>query len=52
MKEEDEGFLYSINWQQEYPDFQEVIDREMNYMLEQSGYKEANEVINRIKSKL
>ena len=29
-------------------EFQEMIDREMNRMLELSNFKEANEVINRI----
>lgn len=45
-------FMYQISWSQEYPDLQDMIDREMNLILEQSGYKEANEVINRIKKGL
>jgi len=48
----DKEFLYIMNWTQDYPELQEVIDREMNNMLELSNYKEANEVINRIKAKL
>ena len=48
----DEEFMYIMNWTQEYPEIQEVIDREMNTMLELSNYKEANEVIRMIKAKL
>ena len=54
MKEDkfDEEFMYIMNWSQDYPEFQEIIDREMNSMLELSNYKEANEVIAMIKAKL
>lgn len=45
-------FGFVIKWTQEYPEFQEMIDREMNRMLELSNFKEANEVINKIKAKL
>ena len=48
----DEEFMYIMNWSQDYPEFQEIIDREMNNMLELSNYKEANEVIAMIKAKL
>ena len=48
----DDEFMYIMNWTQDYPELQEVIDREMNYMLELSNYKEANEVIRMIKAKL
>ena len=44
--------LYRITWRQDYPEFQEMIDREMNNLLELSNFKEANEVIARIKAKL
>ena len=48
----DNDFNFVIKWTQDYPEFQEVIDREMNRMLELSNYKEANEVIKMIKAKL
>lgn len=48
----DKEFMYIMNWTQDYPELQEIIDREMNNMLELSNYKEANEVINMIKAKL
>jgi len=48
----DEEFMYIMNWTQDYPELQEVIDREMNRMIELSNFKEANEVINMIKAKL
>jgi len=48
----DKEFLYIMNWTQDYPELQEVIDRAMNNMLELSNYKEANEVIAMIKAKL
>jgi hypothetical protein len=41
-----------MNWTQDYPELQEVIDREMNRMIELSNFKEANEVISMIKAKL
>ena len=48
----DNEFNFVVKWSQEYPELQELIDREMNKLLEQSHYKEANEVINRVKGKL
>ena len=48
----DKEFHYQIHWSQDYPELQEIIDREMNNLLESSGYKEANEVIAKIKSTL
>lgn len=44
--------LFRLTWRQDYPELQEIIDREMNSMLELSNYKEANEVIKMIKAKL
>jgi len=51
MNDKDE-YNFVIKWTQDYPEFQEMIDREMNRMLELSNFKEANEVINMIKAKL
>ena len=48
----DKEIQYVIKWVQSYPELQELIDKEVNLMLELSGYKEANEVIDLIKSKL
>lgn len=48
----DNEFNFVARWSQEYPELQDLIDREMNKLLEQSQYKEANEIINRIKGKL
>lgn len=48
----DDEFMFIMHWTQEYPEIQEYIDREMNIMIELSGYKEANELIVKIKSKL
>ena len=48
----DKEELYRITWRQDYPEFQECIDNYMNYLLDSSEYKEANEVINMIKAKL
>jgi hypothetical protein len=52
MNDDFENFRFVMNWSQEYPELQDMLDREMNTMLESSGYKEANEVINMIKAKL
>lgn len=52
MKDEDKEFRYVIAWSQDYPELQELIDREMNHMLQLSNFKEANEVISKIKSGL
>jgi hypothetical protein len=48
----DKEFLYIMNWTQDYPELQKVIDREMHRMLELSNYKEANEIIKMIKAKI
>lgn len=48
----DKEFMYVVNWSQEYPELQEIIDREMNSMLELSNFKEAKEVIANIKNRL
>ena len=42
--------LYTIRWTQVYPDLQEKIDELMLEMLELSGYKEAKQVIAKIKN--
>ena len=42
--------LYTIRWTQVYPDLQEKIDELMNDMLELSEYKEAKQVIAKIKN--
>jgi hypothetical protein len=42
--------LYTIRWTQVYPDLQEKIDELMNDMLESSEYKEAKQVIAKIKN--
>ena len=48
----DKEFHYQIHWSQDYPELQEIIDREMNSMLELSNFKEAKEVIANIKNRL
>lgn len=50
MNDNDKEFV--LKWTQDYPELQEMIDREMNRMLELSNFKEANEVIKMIKAKL
>jgi hypothetical protein len=50
--EDNKEFKFVISWSQDYPELQEMIDREMNNLLELSNYKEANEVIKMIKAKL
>jgi hypothetical protein len=52
MNDGDKEFNFVVKWTQDYPELQEMIDREMNAMLELSNYKEANEVIAAIKKKL
>jgi transcription initiation factor IIE alpha subunit len=52
MKDDDKEIWYVVAWSQEYPELQELIDREMNHMLQLSNFKEANEVISKIKSQL
>jgi hypothetical protein len=41
--------LYKISWTQSYPELEEQIAQLHEYLIEQSEYKEANEVIERIK---
>lgn len=41
--------LYTVFWTQNYPNWQETLDEVDELMLESSKYKEANELINRIK---
>ena len=41
--------LYTITWKQEYPNWGQSIDDFTESILECSMYKEANELINRIK---
>jgi hypothetical protein len=45
----DKKELYTIVWTQVYPNYQELIDQEIDKILAESEYKEANEIINRIK---
>ena len=44
----DNNELYRITWRQNYPEFQEAIDKAMDDLLELSEYKEAKQVIERI----
>ena len=41
--------LYTVYWTQDYPQWQETLDELDEIMLESSEYKEAIELINRIK---
>ena len=43
---------YKINWKQSYPEWERMVDTYMDIMLEASEYKEANELINKIKRNL
>lgn len=43
---------YRLTWRQDYPEYQEAVDNYMDYLLESSEYKEANEVITKIKANL
>jgi hypothetical protein len=47
----DKNELYRITWRQNYPEYQEAIDLAMDQLLEASGYKEALEVIEKVKKK-
>lgn len=42
---------YTIKWTQQYPEWNQMIDTYMDIMLEASEYKEANELIDKIKGK-
>ncbi len=42
--------LYTISWTQGYPEWQESVDNITESMLEYSKFKEANELIEKIKS--
>jgi len=42
--------LYTISWSQSYPELEEMIEVYREYLVEHSEYKEANELIERIKS--
>ena len=48
----DKDELFRITWRQDYPEYQDAVDNYMDYLLECSEYKEANEVIASIKQKL
>lgn len=48
-KDEHNKQLYTFEWKQEYPNWGTSLDELDELMLESSEYKEANEVINRIK---
>lgn len=52
MMEPNKKKLYTIVWTQTYDELKEIIDQEMDKMLAESEYKEANEVIKRIKNLL
>jgi hypothetical protein len=52
MKDDNSEYNFVMKWTQDYPELQEMIDREMNRMIELSNFKEANEVIKMIKAKL
>lgn len=41
--------LYTIRWTQSYPELEKQIAQLQEYLVEVSEYKEANEVIERIK---
>lgn len=41
--------LYTIRWTQTYPELEEQIAQLQEYLVEVSEYKEANQVIERIK---
>jgi hypothetical protein len=42
--------LYTISWTQSYPELEKLIEKQTEYLVEHSEYKEANELIERIKS--
>lgn len=42
--------LYMVRWQQKYPEWQELVDKHYDMLLEFSDMKEAKEVIERIKN--
>lgn len=48
-KDKPSNELYKIVWTQEYPNWQTSVDELDELMLEYSEYREANELINRIK---
>lgn len=52
MMEPNKKELYTIVWTQTYDELKEIIDQEMDKILAESEYKEANEVIKRIKNLL
>lgn len=49
MNDKKQEVFYTIAWKQEYPNWQETVDEFTEIMIECSEYKEANELINRIK---
>ena len=48
-KDEYNKQLYTFEWKQDYPNWGTTLDELDELMLESSEYKEANELINRIK---
>lgn len=42
--------LYTIRWTQTYPELEKLIEQQQEYLVELSEYKEAKELIERIKS--
>jgi len=41
--------LYTISWTQTYPELEKMIEEQMEYLVECSEYKEANELIEKVK---
>ena len=42
--------MYMIHWQQKYPEWEQLVDNYYDMLLEYSDFKEANEIIERIKN--
>lgn len=45
-----EKITYTIQWKQEYTEWEKVVEENTEVLLDWSEYKEANEVIERIKN--
>jgi len=41
---------YMIRWQQQYPEWQDLVEKHYEMLLELSDFKEANEVIQKAKN--
>jgi len=44
--------LYTIKWTQNYPEWERMVDNYTDMILKESQYKEANELIDKIKRNL